>query len=104
VRSLPDVRGLRWSQIRALAQDLAAAEPAEALVAAAVPLLDAPETARRVLAVYLLGFASGRAPAALAVLRDIRCRHPDLVDAETATRDLTDPGEPFTYPRVLAAR
>jgi 3-methyladenine DNA glycosylase AlkC len=200
VRSLPDVTGLGWSQVRAVAQILAAPEPVEELVAAAGPLLDAPAIARRVLAVSLLGFVSGRTPAALAIvrervpadpswevqealaqafdaycaavgyeatvpmidawltdphpnarravseglrpwtarrrahfarqpgeairrlaalradpseyvrrsagnaLRDIRRRSPDLVDAATATWDLTDPREAFTYQRVLAAR
>jgi hypothetical protein len=37
-------------------------------------------------------------------LRDVRRGHPELVDAETATRNLADPREPFTYRRVLAAR
>ena len=37
-------------------------------------------------------------------LRDIRRAHPELVDAETATWNLADPRESFTYQRVLAAR
>ena len=198
--SLPDVTGLRWSKVRALAKELAASEPVEELVDAVVPLLDAPEVPRRLLAVYLLGFASGQRPANLAVLRervpadpswevqealaqafdaycaavgyeaalptidawltdphpnarravseglrpwtakrrahfaqqpreairrlaalradpsdyvrhsagnalrDIRRAHPELVDAETATWNLADPRESFTYQRVLAAR
>jgi DNA alkylation repair enzyme len=37
-------------------------------------------------------------------LRDIRRAHPALVDAETATWDLTDSRQHFTYDRVLQAR
>ncbi len=37
-------------------------------------------------------------------LRDIRRTFPELVDAETATWDLADPRERFTYERVLRAR
>ena len=37
-------------------------------------------------------------------LRDIRRAAPDLVDAETATRNLADPLEQFTYRRVLRAQ
>ena len=37
-------------------------------------------------------------------LRDIRRAHPDLVDAETATWDMSDPLVRFTYERVLKAR
>lgn len=37
-------------------------------------------------------------------LRDIRRRHPDLVDAETATWNLANPHEAFTYARVQHAR
>ncbi|HEX9415057.1 MAG TPA: DNA alkylation repair protein [Ktedonobacterales bacterium] len=37
-------------------------------------------------------------------LRDIRRAHPALVDAETATWDLADPRQRFTYDRVLQAR
>ena len=37
-------------------------------------------------------------------LRDIRRTHAALVDAETATWNLSDPRESFTYQRVLAAR
>ena len=70
MRSLPDVTGLGWSKVRALARQLAASEPVEELLDAAVPLLDAPEVPRRLLAVYLLGFASGQRPATLALLRE----------------------------------
>jgi hypothetical protein len=200
---LPDVTGLGWSKVRAVAKELAAAQPGEALAQAALPLLDAPEVSRRMLGVYLLGFADGaqaeraknlallreRVPAdpswevqeALAqafdaycaaigyeaalpaidawlgdahhnarraaseglrpwtaksrtyfarqpreairrlaalrrdtsqyvrhsagnALRDIRRSHAELVDAETATWNLNEPREAFTYQRVLAAR
>jgi hypothetical protein len=37
-------------------------------------------------------------------LRDIRRAHAELVDAETATWNLDDPRERFTYERVLKAR
>jgi hypothetical protein len=37
-------------------------------------------------------------------MRDIRRAFPDLVDAETATWNLADPRERFTYDRVLRAR
>jgi 3-methyladenine DNA glycosylase AlkC len=37
-------------------------------------------------------------------LRDIRRTHSDLVDAETATWNLADPLESFTYARVLKAQ
>jgi hypothetical protein len=37
-------------------------------------------------------------------LRDIRRAHPDLVDAETATWDMSDPRVRFTHERVLKAR
>jgi hypothetical protein len=37
-------------------------------------------------------------------LRDIRRAHPDLVDAETATWNMSDPRVRFTYERVLKTR
>lgn len=37
-------------------------------------------------------------------LRDVRRARPELVDAETATWNLADPREAFTYRRVLQAR
>lgn len=37
-------------------------------------------------------------------LRDVRRAHPALVDAETATWNLANPREQFTYVRVLRAR
>jgi hypothetical protein len=69
VLSLPDVTGLGWSKVRAIANDLAATAPGAALAEVAGPLLDAPDVSHRLLAVYLLGFARGQAPATLAVLR-----------------------------------
>lgn len=197
---IPDVTGLGWSKVRAIARELALQERAEGLIEAVVPLLDAPEIPRRLLAVYVLGYTSGQRPdnlnllhsrvppdpswevqealaqafdascaaagyenalplidawlgdphpnarravseglrpwtargrpyfarlpaeairrlAALRVdesdyvrhsagnaLRDIRRAHPQLVDAETATWDLGNPREEFTYRRVLAPR
>jgi hypothetical protein len=56
VVSFPDVTGLGWSKVRALAKELTASEPLEDLLDAVVPLLDAPDvpraafTDRRVLA------------------------------------------------------
>jgi hypothetical protein len=70
VLSLPDVSGLGWSKVRALAKELAASTPAEELVDAAVPLLDAPEVTRRLLAVYPLGFAGGERSVNLALLHE----------------------------------
>jgi hypothetical protein len=198
--SLPDVTGLGWSKIRALAKELAGGDSGEELLNAVVPLLDAPEVPQRLLAVYLLGFTSGQRPANLALLhkrvladpswevqealaqafdtycaavgyetalpvidcwladahpnarravseglrpwtarsrayfarqpqeairrlaalrtdpstyvrhsagnalRDIRRAHPELVNAETATWNLADSRQSFTYQRVLAAR
>jgi hypothetical protein len=199
MRPIPPLDGLKWSKIRALARELAAA-PAEEVTAAALPLLEAADAPHRMLGVYLLGFAASdplarleplrqRVPpdpnwevqealaqafdaccaalgyeAALPVidawlaeahpnarravseglrpwtsksrdyfarrpeeairrlgalrrdpsdyvrhsagnaLRDIRRTHPALVDAETATWDLSDPPQRFTYDRVLQAR
>src|SRR3954453_9021152 len=39
---IPDVTGLGWSKVRAIARELAAADPVDGLVEAVVPLLDAP--------------------------------------------------------------
>ena len=69
MRALPEVTGLGWSKVRAVAEQLASSEPAEELAVAALALLAAPEVPRRMLAVYLLGFTSGRRPDNLAVLR-----------------------------------
>jgi hypothetical protein len=69
VTPLPDVTGLGWSKVRARARELADSAPVDGLTDAALPLLDAPEVPRRLLAVYLLGFTSGRRPGNLAVLR-----------------------------------
>jgi hypothetical protein len=67
---LPDVTALGWSKVRAVALQLAATEPAADLIAAATPLLDAPEAPRRQLAVFLLGFVSGQHPEILTLLRE----------------------------------
>jgi hypothetical protein len=45
------VSGLGWSRIRAVARELAVAEPAERLAEAAPGLLEAPEVGPRMLAV-----------------------------------------------------
>src|SRR3954451_14320863 len=67
---IPDVTGLGWSKVRAIARELAAADPVDGLVEAVVPLLDAPEVPRRLLAVYVLGYTSGRRPENLDVLHE----------------------------------
>ncbi len=154
--SLPSVAGLGWSKIRSLAAEIAATEPVDEIVAAALPLRTASSPTQRQLAVYLLGFTGGRRPDNLArlreqaatdqswevqeaiaqafdaycaaigyeavlptidawladahssvrrnALRDICRRWPELVDAETATWNLADPREEFTYRRVRQAR
>jgi 3-methyladenine DNA glycosylase AlkC len=72
------------------------------------------------LAICLLEFTAGARPANMVALRadeseyvrhsagnalrDIRRAHPDLVDAETATWDMSDPRVRFIYERVLKAR
>jgi 3-methyladenine DNA glycosylase AlkC len=68
--ALPALDGLNWSKIRALAKERAAAAPADEVVAAALPLLDAPDAPHRMLAVYLLGYTAGAQPEHLAVLRE----------------------------------
>jgi hypothetical protein len=67
---IPDVTGLGWSKVRAIARELAAADPVEGLIEEVVPLLDAPEIPRRCLAVYVLGFTSGQRPENLTVLHE----------------------------------
>ncbi len=69
MQPLPSLDGLKWSQIRALARQLASSEAAEALAQAAESELDDPDPAQRMLAVYLLGFTSGKHPERLALLR-----------------------------------
>jgi HEAT repeat protein len=69
MQPLPSVNGLTWTKIRALAQQLAASEAGEALAQAAESDLDAPDSAQRMLAVYLLGFTNGAHPQRLALLR-----------------------------------
>jgi 3-methyladenine DNA glycosylase AlkC len=68
--SLPEVSGLGWSKVLAIARDLAAGDRSDELVEAAIPLLDAAEVPRRLLAVCLLGYTAGRRPANLAILHD----------------------------------
>jgi len=68
--ALPALDGLNWSKIRALAKERAVAAPADEVVAAALPLLDAPDAPHRMLAVYLLGYTAGAQPEHLAVLRE----------------------------------
>jgi 3-methyladenine DNA glycosylase AlkC len=68
--ALPALNGLNWSKIRALAKERAVAAPAAEVVAAALPLLDAPDAPHRMLAVYLLGYTAGAQPENLAVLRE----------------------------------
>src|SRR5260221_12552609 len=66
--ALPALDGLNWSKIRALAKERAAAAPADEVVAAALPLLDAPDAPHRMLAAYLLGYTALAQPEHLAVL------------------------------------
>src|SRR5260370_26507275 len=68
--ALPALDGVNWSKIRALAKERAVAAPADEVVAAALPLLDAPDAPHRMLAVYLLGYTAGAQPEHLAVLRE----------------------------------
>ena len=68
MRPIPTLDGLSWSKVRALARELGAA-PAEEVVAAALPLLDAADAPHRVLGVYLLGFATSDPLARLELLR-----------------------------------
>ena len=70
MRSLTSVAGLSWSKIRSVAADIAATEPPDEVVAAALPLRTASSPAERQLAVYLLGFTGGRRPENLALLRE----------------------------------
>jgi HEAT repeat protein len=78
---LPDVTGLGWTRVRDLARALSAVAaaatdstappdpPGLPSFEAVVPLLDAPDVPTRLLAVYLLGYNSGRWPEALETLR-----------------------------------
>lgn len=68
--AIPNLDGLNWSKVRAHARELAASAPADEVVQAALPLLDAPEPKRRMLAVYLHSFTSGERHGNLAVLRE----------------------------------
>jgi 3-methyladenine DNA glycosylase AlkC len=68
--ALPALDGLNWSKIRALAKERATSAPADQVVAAALPLLDALDAPHRMLAVYLLGYTAAAQPENLAVLRE----------------------------------
>jgi hypothetical protein len=70
MRSLPSVAGLGWSKIRSLADEIAATEMLDEIVAAALPLRTAADPAQRQLAVHLLGFTCGQRPDNLALLRE----------------------------------
>jgi HEAT repeat protein len=67
---LPTLDRLNWSKIRTLARDFAMRTAIDDVVAAARPLLDAPDVSHRQLGVYLLGFTAVRRPDNLAALRD----------------------------------
>jgi hypothetical protein len=67
---MPPLTGLKWVQIRALAEQLAPSEAGEALTQAAESDLEASDAQQRMLADYLLGFTSGTCPPTQAV----RCR------------------------------
>jgi hypothetical protein len=68
MRPIPPLDGLSWTKIRALARELAAA-PADEVLAAALPLLDAPDAPHRMLGVYLLGFVASNPLERLDTLR-----------------------------------
>ena len=59
MQPLPSLSGLRWAQIRTLAEQLARSEAGEALAETAAADLDADDASQRMLAIYLLGFTSG---------------------------------------------
>jgi 3-methyladenine DNA glycosylase AlkC len=68
--AIPDVTGLGWSKVRAIARELAATYLVDDLVEEVMSMVDAPEIPRRLLAVYVLGYASGQRPENLNVLHD----------------------------------
>jgi 3-methyladenine DNA glycosylase AlkC len=70
MQSIPNLDGLSWPSIRALARDLASAAPAADVVNVALAQLDAPGEAHHMLATWLLGFTCGACPANLDVLRE----------------------------------
>src|SRR5258708_1965485 len=79
--ALPALDGLNWSKIRALAKERAAAAPADEVVAAALPLLDAPDAPHRMLAGCLPGYTALAQPEQLAgplARRAGGCRNGDL--------------------------
>jgi hypothetical protein len=69
MQPLPSLSGLKWAQIRALAEQLAHSKAGEALAQTAAADLDAEDASQRMLAVYLLGFTSSAHPERLEVLR-----------------------------------
>ncbi|WIG61029.1 MAG: Macrolide export ATP-binding/permease protein MacB [Ktedonobacterales bacterium] len=77
MQPIPSLDGLNWSQVRTLARELAASELRDDVVAAALPLLDAAEAKRRMLAVYLLGFTSDARPGNLDILLERVVPDPD---------------------------
>jgi hypothetical protein len=62
--------------VRAVARELATGDQIDELVDAVLPLLDASEIPRRLLAVYVLGYTSGRHPINLTTLHDRVPRDP----------------------------
>jgi hypothetical protein len=66
---VPQLAGLNWPQIRALARTLAGQTPTVEVIAAATPLLDAPDPPHRMFATYLLGLTCAAHPASLELLR-----------------------------------
>ena len=75
--TVPPLDGLGWSKVRAVARELAGSASPDEIAATALPLLDAPEARRRMLAVYLLGFTAGARPANLELLRERAVPDPD---------------------------
>jgi hypothetical protein len=66
----PDLSGLSWVKIRGIGKELAASQPLDDVVEAALAELGASDHRRRMLATYLLGFISGQRPANLDLLRE----------------------------------
>ncbi|HEV2458580.1 MAG TPA: DNA alkylation repair protein [Ktedonobacterales bacterium] len=75
--TIPPLEGMGWSKVRALGRELAGSASPDEVAATAVPLLNAPEAKRRMLAVYLLGFTAGARPANLELLRERAVLDPD---------------------------
>jgi hypothetical protein len=66
--TIPPLEGMGWSTVRALGRELAGSPSPDEVAATALLLLDTPETTRRMLAVYLLGFTAGARLANLELL------------------------------------